>query len=156
MTNKAKQLAARIETYAKFPYLIKITHETFGIFRYANSDEDITYGDEIYYAACFTIDPPDRDNSKIGDGQLTISAVDQFWIEKIRSTQTPAKIKFMATIVYKNGAVLGVEQMEEMDFTLRSANWNEYTITWAMVFDSVMSIIVPCDKATSLKCPGAA
>jgi hypothetical protein len=156
MTHKAEQLIARQETYAKFPFLIKITHKEFGIFRYANSDEDITYDGEVYQAAYFTVDPPDKDEGKIGDAALTISAVDQFWIEKIRDTQIAARITFMAAIVYDDGVISGVEPIEEMDFTLRSVNWNEEAITWAMVFDENMAIIVPCDKATALKCPGAA
>jgi hypothetical protein len=123
---------------------------------FANSDEDITYDGNEYKAAYFTIDPPDKDGSKIGDGQLTMSAVDQIWIERIRSTQTAAKITFTATIVYDNGAISGVEPMEEMNFTLRAVNWNEEVITWAMAFDENIRINVPCDRATVLKCPGVA
>jgi hypothetical protein len=157
MTPKAEQLIARQETYAEFPFLIKVTHPLYPAPLYfANSDGDIAYGGNVYKAAYFTITPPDKDGSKIGDGQLTISAVDQFWIEKIRTTQIPAKIKFMAMIVYKDGEVLGAEPMEEMSFTLRAVNWNEIEITWAMVFDENIAINVPCDKATALKCPGVA
>jgi hypothetical protein len=157
MTHKAEQLIARMETYAKFPYLIEVTHPAFDTPLYfANSDKDIDYNGETYKAAYFTIDPPDKDNSKIGDGQVTISAVDQFWIEKIRSTQIAAKIKFLAVIVYDDGIISGIESIEEMAFTLRAVNWNENTITWNLVFDDTMSIMVPCDKATALKCPGAA
>jgi hypothetical protein len=157
MTNRAEQLIARQETRAKFPYLIKITHPAFDSPLYfANSDEDIGYDGQTYEAAYFTITPPDRDGSKTGDGQLSISAVDQFWIEKIRGTQTAAKITFTAAIRYDDGAVSGVEPLEETGFTLRAAGWNENTITWAMVFDENMAISVPCDRATALKCPGAA
>jgi hypothetical protein len=157
MTHKAKQLIARRQTYAQFPFLIKVTHSMFGVPLYfANSDNDTTYDGNIYKAAYFTVDPPDKDSSKVGDGQLTISAVDQSWIQKIRSTQTAAKIKFMAMIVYNDGVVSGVESIEEIDFTLRAASWNEESITWTMVFDENMAIMVPCDKATALKCPGAA
>jgi hypothetical protein len=148
---------ARRETYAQFPFLIKITHPAFEAPLYfANSDENITYEGDVYEAAYFSIAPPDKDGSKTGDGRLTISAVDQFWIEKIRSTQTAARIKFLAAIVYDDGAASGVEPIEEIDFTLRTVNWNEDVITWTMIFDENMSIIVPCDKATALKCPGAA
>jgi hypothetical protein len=156
MTPKAEQLIARQQTYAKFPFLIKVSHEEFGTFLYANSDRDITYEGEVYQAAYFTIDPPDRDGSKISNATISISAVDQFWIEKIRTTQIAANITFMAIIEYNDGGVSGIEQMEEMDFTLRSADWNEDTITWEMVFDENMGIIVPCDTATTLKCPGVA
>jgi hypothetical protein len=157
MTDKAEQLIARMETYAKFPYLIKITPPMFDVSLYfSNSDENIDYNGDTYKAAYFTIDPPDKDGSKIGDATLTISAVDQFWIEKIRTTQIAAKIKFLAVIVYNDGVVSGVEPIEDMDFTLRAVNWNEDTITWSMVFDENMAIRVPCDKATALKCPGVA
>jgi hypothetical protein len=156
MTYKAEQLIARQQTYANFPFLIKIIHSTFGTFLYANSNIDIVYNGEVYKAACFTIDPPDKEGSKIGDGQLTISAVDQFWVEKIRTIQTAAKIKFLAMIVYDDGVVSGIESIEEMDFTLRVVNWGEDVITWAMVFDEGMAINIPCDRATVLKCPGVA
>ncbi len=78
-----KRLVAQ-RTAAKFPYLIKITHPDYpaGIF-YANASEDITYDGNIYNRATFSIQPPDRDGSKIGDATLTISAIDQVWIEKV-------------------------------------------------------------------------
>jgi hypothetical protein len=157
MTHKAEQLIARRETYAKFPFLIQVAHPLFDDpLCFANADEDIIYTGITYKAACFTIDPPDKDGGKIGDGQLTISAVDQFWIEKIRTTQTAARITFIAAIQYDDGIISGVEPLEEMEFTLRAANWNEEIITWTMVFDENMAIIVPCDRATALKCPGVA
>jgi hypothetical protein len=157
MNAKAQQAIARMETYAKFPFLIQIIHATLGTFRFANSEEDIIYNGEVYKAAYFSIDPPDKDGSKVGDGLLTMSAVDQLWIERIRSTQIAAKIKFIAAIVYEDSVIAGVEQiLDEMDFTLRSVNWDKITITWVMTFDERMRNIVPCDKATALKCPGVA
>jgi hypothetical protein len=156
MTPKAEQLIARQQTYAKFPFLIKVSHEEYGVFRYANSDQNITYDGEVYQAAYFTIDPADRDGDNIGSAQLSISAIDQFWIEKIRSTQITAKITFMAVIIYDDGFISGTEAIDEMEFTLRSVSWNEIVITWDMIFDENMDIIVPCDKATALICPGVA
>lgn len=157
MTPKAEQLIARQDTYAKFPFLIKVDHSTFEEPLYfANAEEDVSYGGETYLAAYFTIDPPDQDGGKIGDGQLTISAVDQTWIARVRTAQTAAKITFIAAIVYEDGDMTGVEAIEEMDFTLRAASWNEEAIVWAMAHDEGMGIIVPCDRATALKCPGVA
>jgi hypothetical protein len=62
----------------------------------------------------------------------------------------------MATIVYDDGNYAGIEAIEEMEFMLRGANWNDTVISWNMVFDSAMGIMVPSDRATALKCPGAA
>jgi hypothetical protein len=160
LSKYAEQQIARMSTHAKFPYLIKITnyidYETAEIYRYANADEDITYGGEVYHASIFSIDPPKKDGSKIGEAALSISAVDQQWIIKIRTTQIPASIQFVATIVYNDGNISGVEAIEEMDFALRGAQWNQDTISWSMSFDENMAILVPPDKATAQKAPGAA
>jgi hypothetical protein len=156
MTHKAEQLIARQETFAKFPFLIKIIHEQFGTFRFANSDEDITYNGEVYQAAYFTIEPPSKEGGKIGDGQISISTVDQIIIEKIRNTQIAASIIFIATIAYNDGMIAGIEPIEEMELTLRAIDWSEDVMTGQLIFDESMGIIIPCDRATTLKCPGVA
>ena len=150
-----KRIAAQ-RTEAKFPYLIRITHPEFPDMLYANSSENITYLDDTYAAASFSIQPPDRDNSKIGDATLTISAIDQEWIEKIRATQIPAKLQFKAVIVYEDGAISGIEPLEENEFTLRNASWNDLAITWSMTFDENMAVIAPVDKCTAQTTPGCA
>jgi hypothetical protein len=152
----AQREIARRTTQAKFPYLIEITDVEGGPFHYANSDQDIDYDNQTYLSAVFSIKPPDRDGSKIGDAQLTISAVDQQWIQKIRSTQKPAKLHFIAAIVYKEDGTLHTEKLDENSFTLRMASWNEIAITWNMVFDENMAILLPAEDCTVLTCPGCA
>lgn len=156
MTPFAAKQIARQRTAAKFPYLIKITHPEYPPMLYVNSKTDLQFNGEIYNAASFSIQPPDRDGSKIGDATLTISAIDQVWTEKIRSTQKPAKIQFIAVIVYEGNSIVGIEALEENSFTLRGASWNETAITWQMVFDENMAIIVPADKCNAMTCPGCA
>jgi hypothetical protein len=158
--NYAQQQMARMKTHASFPYLIKITRyideETVEEFRYANSDFGITYNEELYSSSTFTLDPPDKDGGKIGDAQITISAVDQFWIQKIRETQIPARLTFIASIVYGDKNSFMVESIERYEFTLRNVQWNEESITWSLVFDETMGIVVPCDRGTMQKVPGVA
>jgi hypothetical protein len=160
MTQYARQQMVRSQTHAQFPYLIKIIRYIDEInteyFRYVNSDEDLVYEGETYTGSTFVLDPPDKEGSKIGNAQITISAVDQFWIEKIRTTQIPPRIIFVAGIVYNNGVISGIEKIEQFEFTLRNAQWNEHLISWVMSFDENMQIRVPCDRATSQKVPGAA
>jgi len=158
LSAKVQQLLARQKKIARFPYLIKIDHEDpiFPLY-FANSDEPITYEGDIYNASSFTIDPPSRDGDKIGDATLTLSAIDQFWIQKIRSTQKPAKLFFTAVIVYdENNGIEGIEPMEEISFTLRVARFNEISITWTMVFDERMAIVVPADTCNAMTTPGCA
>jgi hypothetical protein len=121
---------------------------------YANSSTSITYKGDIYNAAAFSIQPPDRDGSKVGDATLSISAIDQVWPQKIRATQKPAKLEFVAVIVYDEGATAGIEPLEENSFTLRAADWNELSIQWALVFDENMANIITSVKCTPQVAPG--
>ena len=156
---KVQKLLARQRKIARFPYLIRIDHEEDPVFPlyFVNADEPITYDGNIYNAASFSIEPPSRDGDKIGDATLTISAIDQFWVQKIRAVQKPAKLLFMAVIVYdENNGVEGVEPMEEMSFTLRVARFNEISVTWSMIFDERMAILVPADICNAMNTPGCA
>jgi hypothetical protein len=150
----AQKEIARRSTQAQFPFLIEIAHEDMGSFYYANADENIAYGGQTYLSAVFSLQPPDRDGSRIGDAQLTISAVDQQWTLKIRSTQKPAKLRFIAAIVYQKDGSVWVEPIEENEFTLRAASWNEIAIVWNLVFDENMAILLPSEDCTALTCPG--
>jgi len=159
LSAKVQRLLAMQRKIARFPYLIRIDHEDDPVFPlyFANSDETITFEGNIYNPANFTIDPPSRDGDKIGDATLTLSAIDQFWIQKIRSTQKPAKLLFLAVIVYnENNEIESVEPMEEISFTLRVARFNEISITWSMVFDERMAILVPADTCNAMNTPGCA
>jgi hypothetical protein len=160
MTNYAKQQMVRMQTHAKFPFLVKIIRyiddENKEYFRYANAEENITYDNEVYMGSLFVLDPPNEEGSKIGDAQITISSVDQLWIEKIRTTHIPPKIIFIATIVYDDGIIIGIEKIRQYTFTLRNAQWTDTTISWTMSYDENMRIRVPCDRASSQKVPGLA
>jgi hypothetical protein len=142
---------SRRQTQLKFPYIIKISSDDLGDFYYANSDQDIYYNGQKYDASVFSVQPPDKDGSRIGNAQITISAVDQEWIQRIRSTQKPAKLHFIATIA--NGDQV-LEPLEENTFTLRQAGWNEVAITWTMNFDENQSILIPSEKCTAITTPG--
>jgi hypothetical protein len=155
---KIQQLLARQRKNGSFPYLIQIEYEDGGrtvTMNYVNEAEDITFEGKVYNAASFHIEPPGRDGDKIGDATLTISAIDQFWIQKIRAAQKPAKLLFIAVVVYEDGSRMA-ERMEEMSFTLRVARFNEMSITWTMVFDERMSIVVPSDACNAMTTPGCA
>jgi len=141
---------------AKLPCLIKITHDVYGIMYFANSDKSVTYTGNIYIASCFEVQPPAIEGEKIGNATLTISAVDQDWIQKIRGTQIPAQLQFVAAIEYDDEGVLSVEPLEENNFTLRTASWTEISISWEMSFDERQSYILTSVKCTPQVAPGCA
>jgi hypothetical protein len=152
---KVQKLLAAQRTAANFPYLIKISHSEYGDMYFANSSDDINYNGDIYNAASFSIQPPDAEGAKIGNATLTISAIDQFWIERIRQTQIPAELRFIAAIVYDESG-MGIEALEENSFILRAANWNEISISWEMSFDERMNYIITSTKCTPMTVPGCA
>jgi hypothetical protein len=156
MTNYAQREIARRNTQAKFPLLIEITSDDIGSLHYANSDQDIIYEGDIYYASIFALEPPDKDGDKIGNARITISAIDQEWIYRIRSTQKPARLRFIAVIIYGDNGNYQLEKLEENSFTLRSASWNEIAISWDLIFDENMTILLPAEDCTALTCPGCA
>jgi hypothetical protein len=151
----------RQRTAASFPFLIKIDYydpdsKSTKTLHYTNATENITYGADNYLAAAFSVQPPERDGAKIGDATLTISAIDQVLIEKIRATQIPAKLRFIAVIVYKEGSVAGIEPLEDNVFTLREARWDELSVSWSMRFDENMAIIITSVKCNAQTAPGCA
>lgn len=155
ISNKAKQQILRSKTSAKFPFLIEITHEVYGTYRYINADRDIEFEGNTFTAASFSILPPKKDGADITNATLSISDIDQTWIEKIRSTQKKATIRFIAAFVFNNEGTVIIEALEDMEFKLVNATWGETgVINWTMVYDTILDINIPCDSATFSKVPG--
>ena len=145
MTNKAKSELFKMQTRAKFPFLVHIHNDDLGDYRYINSDTNETFEGKVYEAGYFYIDPAEQTESSIGNARLTISAVDRTWIEKIRTTQKRSTIRFIAAIVYTEDGTKKIEPIEDNAFELTSAQWNDDVITWTMIFDDKMNILIPCD-----------
>lgn len=159
MTNLAKQKILRMETYAKFPYLIEITRYlndgTEEIYRYANSDEDIVFEENTYKAGWFQVNPPEKKQDGITDATLTISAIDpeENWIGKIRGTKNRARIRFVATIQYVENSIDYIESLDDTDFILTVANFTDIAISWTMKFDELMEVRVPSATCNQFICP---
>lgn len=156
----AQQKILRQQAKIMFPYFIEITSSEYGTFYYVNADEDREYTDEngithTYTACCFTIQPPDKTESKIGDAKITFSAIynNSEWIKKIRQMEERATIRIVAAIIYENGNEEGIEPIYNTEFTLADCSWNESEISWAMKFDEGMDIIMPCDVMDEINCP---
>ena len=160
ISRKAELEMRMMETQARFPYLIHIHNDDYGDFYYANSSTAIRYGGVTYSPSWFRFSPPERSESSIGSASITISALPDeqgsSWIEKIRGTQRRSVIDIVALIVYDDSGTAVCEAVESMRFELTGASWNDETITWQMVFDDNMNILVPCDICTASVTPGCA
>lgn len=158
MTPKSKKEILKQQTRAKFPYLIEITLPDNEVYRYNNTDDNITYENNVFSSAYFYLTPPKENNGVLSDTTISISAIDQEWIKKIRkipANSPRATIRYVAMIKYDEGNNSYLDPCEDNIFYLSNANWNDYTITWSMTLDDVMSIKIPCDVASPLNTTGA-
>ena len=159
LTKNAVNTIIKSDVRAEFPYLIKITHKlndgTENVYYLANSDTDITYDSHLYKASCFSIVPPEEKFDGFTNASLTLSAVDNVWIERIRSSQQISKIEFVAAIKYLNQN-LSIEPREEYECILRDATFDDKSITWTLVFDELLEVNLPMIVIDKFNCSALA
>lgn len=156
-TNSQKQLL-RMETYAKFPYLIvvkykdedDVSHEEY----FVNKDEDVIYQEQTYQACYFQVVPPTKSNSGLSDGRITFSTIDQSWIQRVRSAVGRITIEFIACIDYSAIETSNyIEEIEKTKFTLIKSSWNDTEIQFTMMYDDRMNLVVPSDVCNNINTP---
>ena len=159
MTTKAQHEMLAQATQAKFPYLIHISHKTLGDWYYCNSGDSIEFGGRTYRPSLFSIESPEKTSTSMKDTRLTLSVVDteeDDWIANIRNSgNTRFEMEMTATILYyDDDAKPVVEEIEKNSFVLTNASWDGVSVSWAVVFDENMSILVPVDVAGAANVPG--
>ena len=157
MTNTVKDKLTQSEIQASFPYLIEVWKssdtEKEDVLRYVNSTEDKEFEGHTFTAAYFKLTPPEKTEAGIKDARITISSIDQSWIERIREADERYKIRFIAVIVYDDDGNEFIEALDDITFVLTNATWNETSIQWTMKFDEGLEINMPCQKMTQFICP---
>jgi len=147
MTNSAKKKMMRSQVQASFPYLIALYLPSKTL-RYANSSYDITYDGNVYSSAVFSVVPPSRTDSTVSDGTLTFSAIDQTMIEWVRTIDKRVKVDFIAVIDSDS-----IEPIDNIQFTITNAKWNDKQVTFDMILDDKMYIKIPVDVASTRNIP---
>ena len=159
MTTKALHEMLRQDTQAKFPYLIHISHKTLGNWYYCNSGESIAFNGHTYKPALFSIESPEKTSTSMKDTRLTLSIVDSEgddWIANIRNSgNTRFEMEMSAVILYYDDSALPVvEELESNSFVLTEASWEDISVSWNVVFDDNMNLLVPIDVAGAANVPG--
>ena len=90
---------------------------------------------------------------------LTLSLVDteeDDWIANIRNSGNKRFSLEMAAVIhsYDENANPVVEELERNSFVLTAAKWTELSVTWTVVFDDNMNLLVPLDVAGGANVPG--
>ena len=142
-----------METQAMFPYLIEITTPDEQVYRYCNCDEDISFEGHTFEASYFKLTPPEITETAIKDATITMSAMDELWIERIRTYHERSKIRFVAMIKYDENNPPYSEVINDITMILTNATWNTSTIQWTMKFDDWMEINMPVTKINEFTCP---
>ena len=155
MNPSVQNLLVQNDVPASFPFLIEIwkPSDPTSIERYVNASEDKEFEEHVFTASSFSIQPPERTESGVKDATITLSTIDQTWIEKVRTTQERYKIRFVAVIDYDNNGTETIEPLDDIIFTLTNATWQETTLQFTMKFDEGMSINVPCQKLDQFVAP---
>ena len=155
MNSTVKSMLVRNDIPASFPFLIEVwkPSDPTTIERYVNALEDKVYDNHTFTASSFKVQPPERNESGVKDATITISTIDQSWIEKVRTSNERYKIRFLAVIDYDDDGTETIESLDDITFSLTNATWQETTIQFTMKFDDGMEINVPCQKLDQFVCP---
>ena len=139
---------------ASFPFLIEVwkPSDPTNIERYVNATEDKVFEEHTFTASSFRVTPPEKTENGIKDASITISTIDQTWIEKVRTANERYKIRFLAVVDYYD-EIETIEKLDDITFTLTNATWKETTIQFTMKFDEGMDVNMPCQKLDQFVCP---
>ena len=154
MNPNIQNLLVQTNVPASFPFLIEVwkPSDPTNIERYVNASEDKTFENHTFTASSFTIQPPEKTESGVKDATITISTIDQTWIEKVRTANERYMIRFIAVVDYENGSEV-IEPIDDITFSLTNATWQESTLQFTMKFDDGMSVNVPCQKLDQFVAP---
>ena len=155
MNPNIQNLLVQTNVPASFPFLIEVwnTSDPSTIERYVNASEDKTFENHTFTASSFTIQPPEKSESGVKDATITISTIDQTWIEKVRNATERYKVRFLAVIDYDDNGTETIEAIDDITFFLTNATWQETTLQFSMKFDEGMSVNVPCHKLDQFVAP---
>ena len=154
MNANVQNLLVQNDVPASFPYLIEVWKGASGTKeRYVNASEDKVFEGHTFTASSFIVQPPEKSESGVKDATITISVIDQYWIEKIRTANERYKIRFVAVIDYDDDGTEEIESLDDITFTLTNATWAESTVQFTMKFDDGMNVNVPCQKLDQFVAP---
>ncbi len=74
----------------------------------------------------------------------------------VRSTNSRMQVRFIACMVYVANDDTVIEPLDDISFTLTDAQWDESTIEFGMMLDDKMSVLIPCDVASTRTMPAIA
>lgn len=153
----------RPDTDGSIPVLLDIYHKDIewgdldneqeaGHLRLINANYSVKYNGHSYMSSVFTFSPPQEDGKKVGNANITISAIDKRIIEIIRSVSSKPVATIEAFFV-KNDNEVSFSRLFNYEFEMTSVSWDGISAKWNLVFDPVSILNIPRDLATQARCP---
>ena len=161
ITNKSKNKITKQNVDARFIHLVDVWHEDVGHFLYTDSDEEIFYDGQTWGKYDIDVVRPEVTSTGVSNGSISISSVDQTWIERIRNLNAvPGNERFKARLIgimeYEEGNETVQECLFDENYMLSDANWDGTTLSWTMIYDDNWAINIPVITCNSLVAYGIA
>lgn len=145
------------ETDEVFLRLLEINHDDWAQpFRLAQNTNDVVSDGNTYSQWPFQIEPPNDSAAEVAQVTLQLDNTDRSILRALRSLRlTPGKtfasVTFFLVLASDKDTVVG----DTYVFQLRQVqSYNAHTLSCVLLFDAVLSEMVPADRMTPAKNPG--
>ena len=138
--------------------LLMINHESLTEPLYlTDNNRPITYEGHTYNPYFFKFDSPDENEDTDGSAILTISSVDQGFIDLVRSVgqNNPPEVTVVAVWVENWNAEPVFSKLSGYDFIMVGVEWNASTMSITLGLDTVLNYDIPFDKFNTVNDEGA-
>lgn len=133
----------------------KDAYDEDGYLRLVSGNIPVMFEGKKYRPAVFVFEPPSEDGKKVGNTNITISAVDRKVVEIIEQIETKPNVRIVAAYCKTNDEEIIFSKIYHYNFTMGSVQWDGVTAKWQLTFDTAMEQNAPVDLATEARCPAA-
>lgn len=134
--------------------------QTNNYIRFINSDMKVKYQGNTYLPCVFEYQMPESDGAKVGNANVTISALDGRIRRLLRSIKLPSTFKVVAIYakIKKDDDTGGFyyyafQEVNSISYQMLSASSNKATASFELYFDRSLSVNIPTIMATKDKVP---
>lgn len=138
--------------------LLKIDHDSLESPIYlTDNNRPITFEGNTYNPYFFKFEAPEESDNTDGSATLTISSVDQGFIDIVRSVgqMNPPVVSLVAVWIedWQNEPVFS--RLSGYDFIMTAVDWDAATMSITLGLDTVLNYDIPFDKFNAVNDEGA-
>lgn len=138
--------------------LLKISHDSLEspIFL-TDNNRPIEYDGNVYNPYFFRFDAPEENEDTNGSATLTVSSVDQGFIDLVRSIgqDNPPVVSLVAVWIENWEGEPVFSKLEGYEFIMAGVSWDVVSMTISLGLDTLLNYDIPADKFNSVNDEGA-